>query len=132
MRLIHLASELDQRETGRDEELWRVQKGERILRRVVLYLPIGIDLCLFEGEDNPARRFRAPFVKYEELLLNKRGRQGLYQAISFRLAFESQRGSAVKLRRIRLRQQLRDCYATFKVVSFHKGVPQGDSKRSAK
>lgn len=32
-------------------ELWRVRKGERELRCVALYLPIGIDLRLFEGAD---------------------------------------------------------------------------------
>ena len=32
-------------------ELWRVRKGERELRCVALYLPIGIDVRLFEGAD---------------------------------------------------------------------------------
>ena len=32
-------------------ELWRVRKGERELRCVAVYLPSGIDLRLFEGED---------------------------------------------------------------------------------
>jgi hypothetical protein len=32
-------------------ELWRVRKGERELRCVVLYLPTGIDVRLFEGAD---------------------------------------------------------------------------------
>jgi hypothetical protein len=32
-------------------ELWRVRKGERELRCVAVYLPIGIDVRLFEGTD---------------------------------------------------------------------------------
>jgi hypothetical protein len=32
-------------------ELWRVRKGERELRCLAIYLPIGIDLRLFEGDD---------------------------------------------------------------------------------
>jgi hypothetical protein len=32
-------------------ERWRVRKGERELRCVVLYLPTGIDVRLFEGAD---------------------------------------------------------------------------------
>jgi hypothetical protein len=32
-------------------ELWRVQKGERELRCLAVYLPTGIDVRLFEGAD---------------------------------------------------------------------------------
>jgi hypothetical protein len=32
-------------------ELWRVQKGERELRCVAIYLSTGIDIRVFEGED---------------------------------------------------------------------------------
>jgi hypothetical protein len=32
-------------------ELWRVRKGERELRCVVIYLPNGIDVRLIEGAD---------------------------------------------------------------------------------
>ena len=32
-------------------ELWRVRKGERELRCVAVYLPSGIDVRLFEGDD---------------------------------------------------------------------------------
>ena len=49
--LSHLAGRLAQRETGRYEELWRVQKGERTLRCLAHYLPTGIDLRLFEDDD---------------------------------------------------------------------------------
>jgi len=32
-------------------ELWRVRKGERELRCLGVYLPTGIDVRLFEGDD---------------------------------------------------------------------------------
>lgn len=32
-------------------ELWRMRKGERELRCIAVYLPSGIDVRLFEGED---------------------------------------------------------------------------------
>jgi hypothetical protein len=32
-------------------ELWRVRKGERELRCLAVYLPTGIDVRLFEGDD---------------------------------------------------------------------------------
>jgi hypothetical protein len=36
---------------GHGIELWTVRKGERELRSVTVYLPTGIDLRLFKGDD---------------------------------------------------------------------------------
>ena len=49
--IIHLASMVDQDETGRDETLWRVYRGGRTISCVAHYLPGGIDLRVMEGEE---------------------------------------------------------------------------------
>src|SRR5688500_2467328 len=49
--LLHLASMHDQHETGEPFALWQVRKGEREVRCVAVYLPLGVDLRLFEGAD---------------------------------------------------------------------------------
>jgi hypothetical protein len=41
----------EQRDPNNEIEVWRVRKGERELRCVALYLPSGIDVRLFEGDD---------------------------------------------------------------------------------
>jgi hypothetical protein len=46
-----LADVTAQKPAVREIELWRVQKGAQELRCVTVYLPAGIDLRLFEGED---------------------------------------------------------------------------------
>jgi hypothetical protein len=74
-----LADVTAQKPAVREIELWRVQKGPRELRCVTVYLPAGIDLRLFEGEDfrrtellrdAPSVRFRAS--EWREML----GRRG--------------------------------------------------------
>ena len=40
----------DQPNPKREVELWRVRKGERELRCLTIYLPIGIDVRLMEGD----------------------------------------------------------------------------------
>jgi hypothetical protein len=49
--LLHLASSVEQDGTAQTVELWRVRKGERELRCDARYLPNGIDMRLFEGDD---------------------------------------------------------------------------------
>jgi hypothetical protein len=50
MLLLHLASMLEQKAGAEPVELWRVKKGEKELRCVAHYLPIGIDLRLMEAD----------------------------------------------------------------------------------
>jgi hypothetical protein len=49
--LLHLASMHDQHETAEPYALWQVRKGDRELRCVAVYLPSGVDIRLFEGDD---------------------------------------------------------------------------------
>jgi hypothetical protein len=38
-----------QQPLAREEPLWAVKKGDRLLRRIVVYLPTGADLRLLEA-----------------------------------------------------------------------------------
>ena len=49
--LLHLANTVEQISPTDTIELWRVRKGPRELRCITKYLPIGIDVRLFEGEE---------------------------------------------------------------------------------
>ena len=48
--MAHLAMMLEQAPPVAVSELWRVEKGQRLLRCVVQYLPSGLDLRLLEGD----------------------------------------------------------------------------------
>src|SRR4051794_17694465 len=42
---------LKERHTARESELWRMRKGDRVLRCVSVYTAAGLDLRLFAGEE---------------------------------------------------------------------------------
>ena len=49
--LLHLGNTVQQDTPVETIELWRVKKGDRELRCVTRYIPSGIDVRLFEGDD---------------------------------------------------------------------------------
>jgi hypothetical protein len=42
---------LKERHTARESELWRMRKGDRVLRCVTVYTAAGLDLRLFAGQE---------------------------------------------------------------------------------
>jgi hypothetical protein len=48
--LLHLTNAVRETPPASANELWRVTKGDRELRCLAVYLPIGIDLRLLEGD----------------------------------------------------------------------------------
>ena len=49
--LSHLANAESLRPGEGQVELWRVQKGDRVLSCIALYLPTGVDVRVFENDD---------------------------------------------------------------------------------